>query len=52
MEKLKRTHYSEEYKIEAIKRVLEGEESVPLVATQLGIKSLLVINDNFKPRHE
>ena len=39
MEKLKRTHYSEEYKTEAIKRVLEGDESVPSVATQLGIKA-------------
>jgi transposase len=44
MERLKRTHYSEEYKIEAIKRVLEGDESVPSVATQLGIKPCQLYN--------
>ena len=38
MDKSKRTIYSEEFKIEAIKLVLEGGETVPEVAGKLGIK--------------
>jgi len=38
MDKMKRTTYSEEFKIEAIKLVLEGGATVPEVAGKLGIK--------------
>jgi len=38
MDKVKRTTYSEEFKIEAIKLVLEGGATVPEVAGKLGIK--------------
>lgn len=38
MEKRTRQTYSEEYKIEAIKMVLEGGKTVPEVANQLGIQ--------------
>ena len=39
MKTSKRTVYSEEFKIEAIKFVLESGESIPEVSTKLGIKS-------------
>jgi len=38
MDKMKRTTYSEEFKIEAIKLVLKGGATVPEVACKLGIK--------------
>ena len=38
MDKIKRSVYSEEFKIEAIKLVLEGGETVPEVALKLGLK--------------
>jgi len=38
MSKSTRTVYSEEFKIEAIKLVLEGGTTVPEVATKLGLK--------------
>ena len=44
MKTSKRTVYSEEFKIEAIKFVLESGESVPEVSTKLGIKSHQLYN--------
>jgi len=38
MEKSKRTVYSKEFKIEAIKMVLESNDSVPAIASKLGIQ--------------
>jgi len=39
MDSNKRKSYSEEYKIEAIKLVLESNDTVPDVAERLGLKS-------------
>ena len=44
MKTSKRTVYSEEFKIEAIKFVLESGESIPEVSTKLGIKSHQLYN--------
>jgi len=44
MDKSKRIIYSEEFKIEAIKLVLESGESVPEVSDKLGIKSHQLYN--------
>lgn len=44
MSNQKRATYSEEYKLEAIKQVLEGSESVPEVATKLGIRANQLYN--------
>ena len=44
MDKIKRTVYSEEFKVEAIKMVLEGVDSVPTVAERLGIKPSQLYN--------
>ena len=44
MEKRARQTYSEEYKIEAIKMVLEGGKTVPEAANQLGIQSNQLYN--------
>lgn len=38
MDKKNRQTYSEEYKLEAIKMILEGGETVPEVSAKLGIK--------------
>ena len=44
MEKRTRQTYSEEYKIEAIKMVLEGGKTVPEAANQLGIQANQLYN--------
>ena len=44
METSKRIKYSEEFKIEAIKLVLEGGGSVPEVASKLGLKPSQLYN--------
>ncbi len=44
METSKRIKYSEEFKIEAIKLVLEGGRSVPEVASKLGLKPSQLYN--------
>ena len=44
MDKVKRTVYSEEFKVEAIKMVLDGDDLVPTVADRLGIKASQLYN--------